>query len=890
MTSKKQTSQDVQTLLGQISDAATHVDHNDLGLLAKMHSWTEDIVAYAKSTGVADTPLPKQAESIALMLESLVLGEVEDAMSSIVTLRAAVLELEATIASAMPGGTQSSSQAPSPATKASPVKPTSNEIAPAKPAPQAESATPSAAAESVIATPPSDAADSTPTTPESATNETPASNVEVETNVPAPIMPEPQSAAEAETVPTAPEPAVTAEQTIAPVADAPLEQLEAVELPPPHVAEPLKIDEKETEFVKGFVEEAGEHIEAIEAALLEVERAPDNTAHVDNLFRPFHTIKGMAGFLNLRDIGCLTHEAETLMDQARKGKRDITPGMIDLVFDVVDILKAQINAIANHLANPQGNIVPQPPVADMIGKLRMVVAGQITPDARTPATGNAANKVGENLVEQGACSQEVVEVALDSQKRAPAKKTGQILVEMGATTSKQVSQAIRPQAQAARGASQAAPASEQSVRIDTGKLDSLVDMVGELVIAQTLVSASSFVTQDPKLTKNVGQVGKIVRDVQELAMSMRMIPIGPTFQKMARLVRDVSRKAGKKVELTISGEDTELDKNVIQQIGDPLVHMVRNAVDHGVESPEDRVRAGKPETGNVHLGAYHHGGNIVIEIRDDGKGLNPKTLIAKGIEKGIVNPNDELTDQQAYALVFAPGFSTAAQVTDISGRGVGMDVVRRNIEQLRGKIEIESGIDKGSSFAIRLPLTLAIIDGMVIRVGQERFIIPTIVIEQALRPQANQITTVQRRGEVLNVRGRLIPLMQLGQIFGLTERVDPCDAMVVIANCEGQQLGLLVDELIGQQQVVIKSLGERFERIKGISGAAILGDGRVGLILEMSGLAVAHAAMVVPARNAAKRELPADNVEEKQESSQPDERTNEEPNLIDEAQNVLVEA
>ena len=460
----------------------------------------------------------------------------------------------------------------------------------------------------------------------------------------------------------------------------------------------------------------------------------------------------------------------------------------------------------------------------------------------SPTAGGPDGKVGENLVEQRAVPKEVVDFALQRQENdTPDKKTGEILVDMKAATPKQVSQAIRAQKEPSKEPAAAGkPSGDQSVRIDTAKLDALVDMVGELVIAQTQVGADSAVLSEEKLNKNVNQVTKIVRDVQEVAMAMRMIPIGATFQKMARLVRDVSRKAGKKVDLVISGEETELDKNVIQQIGDPLVHMVRNAVDHGVESPEERAVAGKPEVGTVHLSAFHHGGNIVIEIRDDGKGLDREKLIAKGIEKGIVKPGEELTDEQAYALVFAAGFSTAAKVTAISGRGVGMDVVRRNIEQLRGRVDITSELGKGSVFSIRLPLTLAIIDGMIVRVAKERFIIQTVTLEQSLRPKPGQITTVQNRGEVLNVRGRLIPLIQLGSLFGLTDRVDPCEAMVVIAQYEGGQVGLVVDELLGQQQVVIKSLGKRFEKLRGISGAAILGDGRIGLIIELSGLVAAH--------------------------------------------------
>ena len=612
---------------------------------------------------------------------------------------------------------------------------------------------------------------------------------------------------------------------------------------PGYVSEPLRIDPHEVELAKGFVEEANEHIEGVEAALLEVEQTPDDPGRIDELFRPFHTIKGVAGFLNFRDINCLTHEAETLLDQGRKGERKVTSGLIDLLFNTVDILKVQIGAISTWLGDPKGDVIPQPPVADMIATLRDVVAGRIEPNARETGPGQPDQKIGENLVEQGAVPEEVVAFGLERQEdEAPDRKLGEVLVDMNAVTPRLVRRALR-----SRGGAETKPApptgsatpGEQSVRIDTRKLDTLVDMVGELVIAQTQVSASPNVATEPRLGKAVSQVTKITRDIQELGMAMRMVPIGPTFCKMTRLVRDVSRKANKKVKLAISGEETELDKNVIQQIGDPLVHMVRNAVDHGIEAPAERRAAGKDEEGVVSLSAFHHAGNIVIEIRDDGKGLDAESLIAKGIEKRIVQPDEELTDQQAFALVFAPGFSTAAEITDISGRGVGMDVVRRNIEQLRGRVDISSEPGGGSVFSIRLPLTLAIIDGMIVRVGSERFVIPTIAIEQSLRPRADQITRVQQKGEMMLIRGSLVPLVQLGGLFGLTGRVDPTETMVVIAHTDEGRIGLVIEELVGQQQVVIKTLGQRFEKLRGISGAAILGDGRVGLILEVSGLAAA---------------------------------------------------
>ncbi len=767
----------MQSLVARLFDASKSIEKDDLSGMAKMHGWCESLAQLTVPDGASPCqPLHEIAGVLGNSLETLVLGLSDDAAATLAAVKQCVFQIVELEATLDTTAGGAGESAP--------------------PSKEQESAGP----DQVTAE--DDRAGGSPGD---------------EGN---------------ETTPTAPDGDATGANTAEP----------ATSDEPAYKSEPLVLKDNETEFVKGFVEEAAEHIEAIEGAVLEVERSPDDAEKINDLFRPFHTIKGMAGFLNLRDVNCLTHEVETLLDQGRKGDRKITPGLIDLVFDVVDILQAQVGAISGYLVDPQGDTVPQPPVEDMICHLRRVVAGKIDPTGRRPEAGSAALKTGENLVEQGAVAKEAVDFALERQKSGLTdKKTGEILIDDQAVTPRQVSQAIRPQAQASAAAkTQGSAPADLSVRIDTGKLDTLVDMVGELVIAQTLVSTNGTVSDEPRLSKDVSQVTKIVRDVQEVAMGMRMVPIGPTFQRMARLVRDVSRKAGKTVELHITGEDTELDKNVIQQIGDPLVHMVRNAVDHGVESPEDRQQAGKETTGHVHLSAFHHGGNIVIEIRDDGKGLDRDKLIAKGIEKGIITSGDDLTDQQAFGLVFAPGFSTAEKVTDISGRGVGMDVAKRNIEQLRGRVEITSEKGKGSTFTIRLPLTLAIIDGMIIGVAGERFIVPTINIEQSLRPLPEHITSVQHRAEVLQVRGELVPLIQLGELFGLKGRVDPCEAMVVIAQSDDRRVGIVVEELIGQQQVVIKTLGERFKKLRGISGAAILGDGRIGLILEMSGLEAAH--------------------------------------------------
>lgn len=326
-------------------------------------------------------------------------------------------------------------------------------------------------------------------------------------------------------------------------------------------------------------------------------------------------------------------------------------------------------------------------------------------------------------------------------------------------------------------------------------------------------------------------------------MSLRMVPVRPVFQKMARLVRDLSKKQDREVEFVVSGEDTELDKNVVDKIGDPLVHMVRNAVDHGIEAdPNDRVKLGKPAVGRIELRAFHKGGNICIEIEDDGKGLDRDAILHKATARGMLREGENPSDRDLFNLVFEPGFSTAKQVTDISGRGVGMDVVRRNIEELRGTVDISSAPGKGSTFSIKLPLTLAIIEGMVIRVGQEHYIIPTLSVVRLIRPQTSDLTHVFDRGEMLAFEGSHLPLFRLSGLFGVQDaKARPEEAMVVIVEDEGRKVGLMADELLGQQSIVIKSLGETMQGTDGVAGGAIMSNGNVALILDIAGIVrVAH--------------------------------------------------
>lgn len=592
---------------------------------------------------------------------------------------------------------------------------------------------------------------------------------------------------------------------------------------------PLIISDNEIEYIKSFLAEAQEHVDAIEAGLLELEQAPNDIGKINEVFRPFHTIKGMAGFLNLTDIQTLTHELETLLDRARKRKLTVTPDIIDIIFDGLDLLKIQINEITEYVANPTGKAIPQPSIEDFLLRVREVIerpATKASVEEISDKDKRPSKRIGEILVEEGKAAPEAVEYAAEAQKKHPDKRIGQILKEKGIVSSRDVDKALRAQ-----------KGQDLAIRVDTQKLDKLVNLVGELVITQTQIESFPEVRRNPSLLKLTELTSKITRDIQEISMSVRMIPVAQMFQKMSRIVRDISRKTGKKVQFLMEGEDTELDKNVIQELTDPLMHMVRNAVDHGIEPPEERLAAGKPQIGTILLRAYHQGGNIVIELSDDGKGLNKEKIIQKGIEKGLIEPTAELTDQQVYNLLFMPGFSTASKITDVSGRGVGLDVVKKNIEKLRGTIDIITEVGKGTTFKIRLPLTLAVIDGMVVRVGKQRFIIPTLSILRAVVPHPDQINKVQNKADLLVLDDKVYPLVKIAEIFDIPEGCkNPTEGIIIISQAFDREFGIVVDEILGQQQVVIKSLSEQIKTVRGISGGTILGDGTIGLIIEPSNL------------------------------------------------------
>ncbi|MDA8404289.1 MAG: chemotaxis protein CheA [Desulfobacteraceae bacterium] len=592
---------------------------------------------------------------------------------------------------------------------------------------------------------------------------------------------------------------------------------------PPH---PLKeLENEDLEILGDFIIESRENLETIEVNLIDLEENPEDSEIINAIFRPFHTIKGISGFLDLRKINALSHATENLLDSVRMGHLTIDHEITDVILQSVDMLKKLIDTVeAGHKIGMSADDrdVNIDTLAHRIEKL----------NSSSQSIQEKPARMGEILVKNGIIEEEQLSEALEIQKENPDKKLGEILVEDQGTESRDVISALREQKRSRK------PGALQ-VKVDTGKLDNLVDLTGELVIAQSMLRQEALQISGSglKLSQNLNHLAQIVSSIQKIAMSMRMVPISATFQKMVRLVRDLAKSCKKDVSLIMTGEETEIDRNVVEALYEPMVHMIRNSIDHGLESEAERKKAGKPEKGTVSLKAYHKGGNIVIEISDNGKGLSTLNILEKAIDIGLIDKDTDLSDQEIYQLIMKPGFSTAKAVTDISGRGVGMDVVKRAIENLNGQLDIRSVEGQGSTFIITLPLTLAIIEGMLIRVGNERFIVPTMTILESFRPRKEDYFTVKGKGEMLMFRKSLVPVIRLNTICNV--RMDHTDVwknIAIVVENNKELRGLLIDELLGKEEFVIKSLGESLKGIKGLAGGTILGDGKVGLILDIAGL------------------------------------------------------
>ena len=581
----------------------------------------------------------------------------------------------------------------------------------------------------------------------------------------------------------------------------------------------------DAEMMQLFCTDCEDFLRDIEQGVLVLEERPDDPETLNTVFRAFHTFKGNAGMLKLVVLQRVAHELESLLDSARRGRLRLGRGEIDVILAGADLFSRYVTAVSSRLTGRETAESVSLPAPAVIDAVQTVLANRaVAPAAPPPAP-------------------QPVAAPTPTQASTPAP-TGAAAATAGGDEPPPVAASQFPApTPAVPTAGAAAPprpvAPSGSVRVDTGKLDGLIDLVGELVIAQSMVTQHPAVAAagDEQLARSLAQLRSVCSELQRTATALRMVPIRGTFQKMARLVRDVATQLGKEIRLVLDGEETELDRSVIEEIGDPLVHMIRNSADHGIESPADRTAAGKPAGGTITLRAYHQGGFVVIEVADDGRGLDPARIRRTAVQRGLIRADEQLGDREVLDLIFAPGFSTAERVSDVSGRGVGMDVVRRNIERIRGKVEIDSTPGRGTTFTIFMPLTLAIIEGLLVAVGDQRFVIPALAVRESFRPLPGAVTTVQGRGELVAVRNRLVPLLRLSRHFGIEGACDvPGDGIVVVAEAGPETRCLLVDSLIGKQEVVIKSLGETFPPGRGFAGAAILGDGRVGLILDTTAL------------------------------------------------------
>lgn len=571
------------------------------------------------------------------------------------------------------------------------------------------------------------------------------------------------------------------------------------------------------EMRKGFYQEGNEQIDVAEQALLNIENATEEPAEALNeAFRSIHSFKGNCGFMGFADLERLSHRMETSLDHMRNDSSKVDNGGVGVLLSLIDVLRETLGSVN---AGGNGNIA----ALDVYIQLLDEILPTEVADSFAPVE-QVAPRMQENfdLPETGATLSGDNAGAVETIQK-PCDDAGREEREAAQRSTERASRAVR-----------------QDIRVDLQKLDSLINLVGELVIAETMVTRSPAVIDidDENYLRSTHQLRRICDDLQDIAMSVRMIPLSGVFRKMIRLVHDLSNKAHKKLRLNIVGEETEVDKTVIEQIGDPLVHIVRNSCDHGIEPPEERVAAGKPETGTVTVEGRHEGGEVWIIVKDDGRGLRREKILAKGIERGLVQGDGrDLPDERVFRLIFEPGFSTADSITDISGRGVGMDVVKKNIEKLNGRVDVRSTPGHGTTIILRIPLTLAIIDGMLVRVGNTKYTIPVLSIRESLRPDRKRITITPDRREVLRLRDELIPVVRIHEVFNKScESTNLEEGILVIAEDAGASVALFVDEIVGQQQTVIKGLSEYIGKARGCSGCTILGDGSVSLILDIGTL------------------------------------------------------
>ncbi|HNQ66477.1 MAG TPA: chemotaxis protein CheA [Smithella sp.] len=564
----------------------------------------------------------------------------------------------------------------------------------------------------------------------------------------------------------------------------------------------------DADLLNEFIIENMEWATMAESAILDWEQNPGNQELLNTIFRGFHTIKGTSAFVNLDCVKDLAHQVESVLAKVRDGEHVFTRSYANLALKSLDVIKSILEQMKS--SGPGQQIELPRGYQGLLESLRNFVPDEQVQEMAIPAE--------ESMVEPEAAAPAYTK----TNRGKIAKKEGEASSEQSASSNK-----IREQM------------TESTVRVKVDRLDKLLDTVGELVIAQTMVGQDNLIVSGKyhELNKKISQAGKIVRELHDLSMFLRMVPLKGTFQKMVRLTRDLSLKHGKMVSCITEGDDIEIDRNMVDMVADPLIHLIRNAVDHGIEFPEERRRAGKSENGRIYLTAGHAEGSIMLTVWDDGRGMNRQTIVNKAIQKGLIDSAERMTDQEVWQMIFLPGFSTAEKVTEVSGRGVGMDVVKQAVEALRGRIEVQTTEGQGCTFIMRMPLTMAITDGMIVKVGSQRYILPTANIHKAVRPQEPDIHTVNQRAEMLSFRDEMVPVIRLYRFFDIPDSLTDLTSGLLVVIGEGKQrCALFVDELLGQTQVVTKLLGKGMNNVPGIAGGAIMGDGTVGLILDASGI------------------------------------------------------
>ena len=629
------------------------------------------------------------------------------------------------------------------------------------------------------------------------------------------------------------------------------------------------------EIMEDFLVEAFEMIEQLDQDLVELENNPEDLDLLNRIFRVAHTIKGSSSFLNFDILTRLTHNMEDVLNKARRDELKITPDVMDVVLHSIDLMKALLAAIRDSGTDANSGIE----IDDTVSRLQAISSGgtggesaespapQAAPaQSAAPSTPADSNNplADEPELDYSNMSAEEVEAEIerllkkrqeaDKQARAAQKAGGvaQSVQAPKAPDSAPAAQATpkpapKPTPKKAGGDEKAPAASvEQTVRVDVKRLDHLMNLIGELVLGKNrLIKIYGDVEERydgekflEELNQVVASISSVTTDVQLAVMKTRMQPIGKVFNKFPRMVRDLSRELGKNIDLIITGEETELDKSIVEEIGDPLIHIIRNSCDHGIEKPEDRLALGKPETGTVTLKAYNEGNHIVIEIADDGKGLDAQMLKQKGIEKGVISEReaDTMSDKEAFGIIFKPGFSTAATISNVSGRGVGMDVVKTNIEKLNGIIDIESEKGVGTTQKLKIPLTLAIIQALLVAVQEEYYAIPLSSVIETVRVSQDEIYTVDGKS-VLRLRDEVLSIVRLADIFKVDSVLENTNEVyVVIIGLAEQKMGVIVDYLVGQEEVVIKSLGYYLKGTEGIAGATVRGDGKITMIVDVAAM------------------------------------------------------